>query len=73
MHHDAITGTATSTVINDYMRRLNQAYHLAKEVLSDSLSVLLNGQHGRPQLYSEISVLDFTYKKVPSLASEHKN
>jgi len=64
LHHDGITGTATSAVIQDYMKRLNRADHLAKDVLSDAISALLTGPRGRPMLNSEISVLDFTYTKV---------
>jgi alpha-mannosidase II len=72
LHHDAITGTAKSAVLNDYMRRLNSAYYAAKDVLSDALSVLLTGHEGSPRLDSEISVLDFNYKKVPLIRQDYQ-
>jgi hypothetical protein len=59
-------------VLNDYMRRLNSAYYAAKDVLSDALSVLLTGHEGSPRLDSEISVLDFNYKKVPLIRQDYQ-
>lgn len=63
-HHDAITSTSHRFVLMDYMKRLQQAFRIMKQILTDLATE-------QPKIAREPSVSSFDYYRTLEAQREH--